>query len=156
MLPDGRYEIAPGSTASFSVKHLRVQTVRGRFDPPTGWIELADGRLTAHGTVAAATIRSGNKAREKNLRTVLFAAEDSPFVELRADAAAESTVPATVWVRGRPVPVAIRLEGDERSLRAAFRLDRRAAGLTWPAPVELTGVVGREVSVELGLVLRRA
>ncbi len=155
-LPDGRYVVHPaGSSASFAVAHFRVQTVRGTFDPPTGTVQVADGRLVAHGSVAAASVRTGTPPRDAHLRSYLFAAEDHPLIELRADGPVGAQVAATVWVRGRPVTVLAHLTGDASHLQVDVELDRREAGLTWPAPVEAGGVaVGRKVEVRLELALR--
>jgi hypothetical protein len=78
-------------------------------------------------------------------------------MELEVDAPLGRTLPATVRVKGVAVPVQLEVDGRPDALRVRFTLDRREAGLTWPAPVEAGGVaVGREVEVELTLVLRPA
>jgi polyisoprenoid-binding protein YceI len=157
VLPEGRHEVLPASTASFTVAHFRVQKVRGTLGDVRGTIEVADGRIVADGSVDAASVRTGTPPRDAHLRSYLFAVGEHPRMRLQVDATAARDVPATVWIRGRPVTVLARIEVRDDGLRVRFDLDRRAAGLTWPAPVEAGGVaVGRRVAVELLLVLRPA
>ncbi|PTL58329.1 YceI family protein [Paraconexibacter algicola] len=158
LLPEGRSVVTGSSTATFSVKHFRVQMVRGRFGAaPEGELEVADGHLTARGSVDAASISTGNPPRDAHLRGFLFATRKHPRLELRVDAPLAAQVPATVWVRGRPATVLVTLAPNDRGVRASFTLDRRLVGLTWPQPIEAGGVaVGREVHVELDLALAPA
>lgn len=156
VLPEGRHQVLPASTATFTVAHFRVQKVRGTLDDVQGTIEVSDGRIVAEGSVAAASVRTGTPPRDAHLRSYLFAVKDHPRIRLRVDAAVARDVPATVWIRERPVTVLARIDGAAEALRVRFDLDRRDAGLTWPAPVEAGGVaVGRTVAVELTLRLAR-
>lgn len=157
VLPDGRHEVQPDSTAAFTVAHFRIQKVRGTLGDVRGTIEVADGRIVAEGSVDAASVRTGTPPRDAHLRSYLFAVEEHPRMRLHVDAAVGREVPATVWIRERPVTVLARIDGAPDALRVRFDLDRREAGLTWPAPVEAGGVaVGRTVAVELTLRLRAA
>ncbi len=134
-----------------------MQTVRGTLDGLEGVVEIADGRLTARGSVDAASVSTGTPPRDAHLRSFLFATERYPRMEIRADGPPAAHLPVTLWIRGRPSTVLATLAGDASALRVSFSLDRRAAGLTWPAPIEAGGVtVGRRVEVELRLVLRPA
>jgi hypothetical protein len=158
LLPEGRFDVdASRSSTSFAVAHFRLQTVRGSLSGLTGCVAVADGRLVAHGGVDAASISTGNSVRDAHLRSYLLAAKHHPRLELRVDAPLAPVVPVTVWVRGRPVTAAATLCGTPDDLAVRLELDRRAAGLTWPAPVELGGVaVGRTVTIDLRLALRPA
>lgn len=159
LLPDGRYRVdGAASAVRFAVAHFRVQTVRGTLTGLSGEITVAAGRLQARGGVDAATVRTGTPPRDAHLRSFLLRAADHPRIELQVDSPLAPRVAATLWVRGRPVsvPVAITAGGPAR-LQARLTLDRRAAGLTWPAPIEAGGVaVGRTVTVDLDLALAPA
>jgi polyisoprenoid-binding protein YceI len=158
VLPDGAYAVEPaGSVVRFRVAHFRVQTVHGTLGGVAGTVDVEDGRLRALGTVQAATIATGTGSRDAHLRSYLFATKEFPTMELEVDAPLGRTLPATVRVKGVAVAVQLEVDGRPDALRVRFTLDRREAGLTWPAPVEAGGVaVGREVEVELTLVLRPA
>jgi hypothetical protein len=156
LLPEGRYDVdGAASTVRFAVGHFGVQTVRGTLDGLRGCVAVADGRLVAHGSVDAATLRTGTRARDAHVRSFLLAADRFPRLELRTDAPLAPEVPATLLVRGRPltVLVALRALGGD-GLRADLRLDRRAARLGWP--LLLDRAVGRHVDVTLTLRLRPA
>lgn len=155
----GRYTVDPAvSAVRFSVAHFRIQTVRGTLGGVDGTVVVEDGRIVARGTADAASVRTGTAPRDAHLRSYLFDTAEHPTFAMVVDAPLAPQVAATVTVRGRAVPVAVRLESqDGGRLRASFTLDRRAAGLTWPSPVEAGGLaVGREVRVELDLALRLA
>ncbi len=157
-LPDGSWVVDPeASEVRFSLRHFRVQTVRGTLEGLDGVVEVTDGRLTARGSVDAASIATGTKGRDAHLRSFLFATDRYPRIELRADGQPAAQMPVTLWIRGRPSTVLATLTGDPSALRVTFSLDRRDAGLTWPGPIEAGGVaVGRRVDVELLLALRPA
>ncbi len=158
VLPDGALVVEPaGSVVRFRVAHFRVQTVHGTLGGVQGAVTVRDGHLSARGSVDAATIATGTSSRDAHLRSYLFATDRHPTIDLDVDAPLADELPGTVHVKGVPVPVTLRIDGRPEALRVRFTLDRRAAGLTWPAPVEAGGVaVGREVEVELTLVLRPA
>ncbi|MCW3041300.1 MAG: YceI family protein [Solirubrobacterales bacterium] len=157
-LPDleGHFAVdAAASSVRFSVAHFRIQTVRGSLTGLSGDVRIAGGHLTADGTVDAASIRTGTGSRDAHLRSYLLRTDAHPHLRLYVDTPLAPRILATVTVRERPVPVEVTLEVRQAGrLHATFLLDRHAAGLTWPAPVEAGGVaVGREVRVDLDLAL---
>jgi polyisoprenoid-binding protein YceI len=155
------------TTLEFRVKHVGIAKVRGVFTEFEGVLESEpDGRLRAHGTVAAASLETRVAARDAHLRSAdFFDVERHP--ELRfASTAIELAGDGAITVRGdltiRDVTRAIVLEGellgvavdDEGRTRVGLeldgRLDRRDFGLTWNAAVEGGGVlVGHRVDVHL-------
>lgn len=157
-LPDGSWIVDPAtSEVRFSLRHFRVQTVRGTLEGLEGTVEVVAGQLTARGSVDAASISTQAPPRDAHLRSFLFATKRYPRIELRADGPFADQLPVTLWIRGRPSTVLATLDGEASALRVSFSLDRRAAGLTWPAPIEVGGIaVGRHVDVELLLALRSA
>ena len=91
-IPAGTYVTDPAHTSfGFSVKHLGIATVRGKFNEFEGTLEIGEDPASARiwGTAKAASIDTGEPARDAHLRSAdFFDAETYP--ELRF----ESTRPA--------------------------------------------------------------
>jgi hypothetical protein len=152
LLAEGRYTADPAASAvRFAVSHLGVQTVRGTLGGLEAAFEVRDGRIAGTGSVAAASISTRTPPRDLHLRSYLLAARRHPRLELHVDAVLAAEVPATLVVRGRPLATRLRLCADGGRLHAFLRLDRRAAVLGWPGPLDRA--VGRYVDVEVDAAL---
>jgi polyisoprenoid-binding protein YceI len=86
LIPTGTWAVdASHSTVGFSVKHLGIATVRGRFDEFEGTLEIGDDDLStarAYGTAQVSSINTDEPARDDHLRSAdFFGAESNP--ELR-------------------------------------------------------------------------
>ncbi len=85
LVPAGTWAVDPAhSTVGFSVKHLGIATVRGKFDEFEGTLEIGEGDETAraHGTVKAVSVNTSDSGRDEHLRSAdFFGAEANP--ELR-------------------------------------------------------------------------
>jgi polyisoprenoid-binding protein YceI len=85
LVPAGTWTVDPiHSTVGFSVKHLGIATVRGKFEDFEGTLEIGDGDRTAvaHGTVQGVSINTGDAGRDEHLRSAdFFGVEQNP--ELR-------------------------------------------------------------------------
>lgn len=148
LLAEGRYTAVPAaSSVRFAVSHLGVQTVRGTLGDLRAAFEVRDGRITGEASVAASSISTRTPPRDLHLRSYLLRAGRHPRIELRVDAVLAPEVPATLVVRGRPLAIRLRLCADGGRLHAFLRLDRRAAVLGWPQPLDRA--VGRYVDVEV-------
>jgi polyisoprenoid-binding protein YceI len=85
LIPTGTWTVDPAHTnVGFSVKHLGIATVRGKFEQFEGALEigeeLSSGR--AHGTVQGASINTNDAGRDEHLRSAdFFGVEANP--ELR-------------------------------------------------------------------------
>ena len=70
------YRIEPGQSAvNFSVKHMVLTTVRGKFTDFSGILELEENDLTKSSVsvrISAASITSENAVRDKDLRSANF------------------------------------------------------------------------------------
>jgi polyisoprenoid-binding protein YceI len=90
LIPAGTWSIDPAhSTAGFSVKHLGISTVRGRFEEFEGTLELGDdpSQARAYGTAQVSSINTDEPARDEHLRSAdFFGAESNP--ELRFESTA--------------------------------------------------------------------
>ena len=83
VMPTGIWNVdAAHSSVAFSVKHMGIANVRGRFIWSRGrwrWEQLADGRI--HGTVNVASIDTDDPQRDEHLRSAdFFDAEQFPEI----------------------------------------------------------------------------
>ena len=75
LIPTGTWTVDPAhTTVGFSVKHMGIANVRGKFTEFEGTLEMK-GRLgdcRAHGTVKVASIDTGEAQRDEHLRSPDF------------------------------------------------------------------------------------
>jgi polyisoprenoid-binding protein YceI len=164
----GRWVIDPvASHVAFSVRHVGLAKVRGRFTDVAGAIEIADDPEASSVTVdiAAASVDTGLTARDEHLRSADFLEVDRyPRLAFRSRAVVRDgsrwTVAGDLDLHGvvRPVTLDVEFLGAhadaDEHLRAIFAattsIDRHDFGLTWNPAVEAGGiVVGRTVTIEL-------
>ena len=85
LVPAGTWAVDPiHSTVGFSVKHLGIATVRGKFEEFEGTLEIGDSdeSARAYGTVQGVSINTGDDGRDEHLRSAdFFGVEQNP--ELR-------------------------------------------------------------------------
>jgi polyisoprenoid-binding protein YceI len=90
LIPGGTWTVDPGHSAvGFSVKHLGIATVRGRFDQFEGTIEVGDdlSAARAHGTIRAASVNTDEAARDEHLRSAdFFGADANPEIRFESKA----------------------------------------------------------------------
>ena len=80
LIPTGTWNVDPAhSTAGFSVKHLGIATVRGRFEEFEGTLEIgADlDSARAYGTAQVNSINTDEAARDEHLRSTDFFGSDA-------------------------------------------------------------------------------
>jgi polyisoprenoid-binding protein YceI len=85
LVPAGTWAVDPvHSTVGFSVKHLGIATVRGKFDEFEGTLEIGEGDKSAraHGTVQGVSVNTNDAGRDEHLRSAdFFGVQQNP--ELR-------------------------------------------------------------------------
>ncbi len=75
LIPTGTWTVDPvHTTVGFSVKHLGIATVRGRFEQFEGTLEIGEelSSARAHGTVQGASIDTNDAGRDEHLRSADF------------------------------------------------------------------------------------
>lgn len=79
-VPTGTWSVDPAhTTVGFSVKHLGIATVRGRFEQFEGTLEIGDDSARAHGKAQAASVNTDDAGRDEHLRSAdFFGAEANP------------------------------------------------------------------------------
>ena len=90
LIPTGTWTVDPAHSAvGFSVKHLGIATVRGRFEKFEGTLEIGEDftKARAYGTAQVSSINTDEPARDEHLRSAdFFGAESNP--ELRFESTA--------------------------------------------------------------------
>jgi polyisoprenoid-binding protein YceI len=170
LVPEGAWEVDPArSTVGFTVRHLKVAKVRGRFGEITGVIRCDHGGLTAiDGRVEVASLDTGDHRRDARLCAEdFFDAERHPTIAFRAisEATVSGDVPVvrgTMTMRGVSRPLELQVDapgspvagkGDLR-IRANGVLSRRAFGLTWDSAFAAGGlVIDDRVGLQLDVVV---
>jgi polyisoprenoid-binding protein YceI len=164
------WQIDPAHTdVSFSVKHLMISTVRGRFADVRGSIQLDEEDVTrssVHVEIATASIDTRQEQRDAHLRSGdFFEVERYPTITFRSrrvervardryrivgdltirDKTREVVLDATDEGRGRDP-----WGGDRLAFSATTKIDRGDFGLTWNQALETGGVlVSDEIRITL-------
>ncbi|GAA2063672.1 YceI family protein [Streptomyces albiaxialis] len=161
----GTWAIDPiHSEVAFSVKHLGIAKVRGRFDEFEGQIVTAEDPLdsTVTATIRTASVSTGNEQRDEHVRTADFLnVEEAPEMTfrstgLRANGSAGFQVDGELTLRGvtRPVTLDLELNGFGQGmegkpalgLSASTEISRSDFGVTaGPA----SAVVGDTIKITL-------
>jgi polyisoprenoid-binding protein YceI len=134
---------------AFSVRHMGLSTVRGRFEQVAGTVETgADGAPTAiRIEIATASINTGTKDRDAHLRSAdFFDAEANPTITfvstgVTARGGERFEVAGDLTMHGITKPVVLDAEiGDaitdpwglqRRAATASTKINRKEWGLTW-------------------------
>jgi len=179
-MSDSRNELpAPGEWAvdvshtevGFSVRHLGLAKVRGRFRSFEGTVHVAEQpeRSSVDVTIEAASIDSRDEGRDAHLRSAdFFDVEVFPQLRFRSTGVRASgrdwLVDGELTIKDvtRPVVLEATFEGTATDpwggSRAAFsastEIDRGDWGLNWNAVLESGGfLVGKKVRIELDVEL---
>jgi polyisoprenoid-binding protein YceI len=164
------WHIDPAHTdAGFTVKHLMISKVRGRFGSVSGEIRLNESDLSRSSVVVeidASTIDTRSEERDAHLRSAdFFDVERYPTITFRSRRVEKAggerlRVIGDLTIRDVTREVTLEVEDEGRGSdpwggeRAAFSasttLDRREFGLTWNQALEAGGVlVGHDINLNL-------
>jgi len=171
-VPGGDYNIDPAhSIIGFSIRHLEIAWVGGRFKDFKGTIRYDERDVTKSSvefTAKVASIDTGVEARDKHLRTAdFFEVEKHPEMTFRSKRVERKgrdgfVLHGDLTLKGVTKQVAIPFTitgaikdpwGNTRfGVSAQTKLDRRDYGITWGTALPNGGLdVGNEVTVELQL-----
>ena len=163
------YVIDPAHTSvEFTVRHLVITRVRGRFAGVSGSIELRAGSdvpVAVRARIDAGSIDTREAKRDAHLRSAdFFEVETYPALEFASTriegTARKFTLHGNLTIHGITREVAFDSEfegytpdpwgGQRAGYRATTTIQRKDFGLTWNAALESGGVmVGDEVRIEL-------
>jgi len=163
------WQLDPAHThVEFSVKHLMIARVKGRFAGVTGTVALggdpADSSVDV--VIDAASVDTREAKRDAHLRSAdFFDVERFPTIafrsrEVRPTGAGDFSVVGDLTIRDvtRDVTLEVTDEGrgtdpwggERAGFSATTEIDRRDFGLTWNQALEAGGVlVGNEIRISL-------
>ena len=169
-IPAGVWRVDPvHSSVGFAAKHMMIATVRGHFREFGGTLEVDEaGAARARGTVVAASIDTGDQARDEHLRSGDFLdAERHPEIRFEARAIeplGEASLRMTGYLSIAGTYRVVELEAivqgvgrdpwgnDRLALEVRGEIDRDEFGLRWNQALESGGLlVGAKVKLELDL-----
>ena len=165
----GTFTVDPShSHVGFSVRHMMVSKVRGRFAAFTGTVVIGEDPLASsvEVDVELASVDTRDEGRDQHLRSAdFFDADAHPTMTYRSTSVSavgkgRFTVRGDLTIKGvtQPVELEVTYEGTARDpwgnerigVSATGELDREAFGLTWNQGLETGGVlVGKTVKLEV-------
>jgi len=170
VVPAGRWLVDPsGSSVSFTLKHMMLATVNGRFHEFDGTLETGPGAPRAIGVVKAASLDTNEAVRDEHLRGSpdFFDVARYPkisFSSTRIERAADGRLRIVGELTMRSITREIELDakvgattrgpGGVERVELALRgeLNRRDFGLTWNQALEAGGaLLGNKVKIALDI-----
>jgi polyisoprenoid-binding protein YceI len=168
-LPTGTWAIdLAHSAVSFSVRHLMVSQVRGRFTSFSGTISVPEDPFasTVEASIDVASIDTHDAGRDEHLRSGdFFEIEKYPTITFRStgtrgDDPEDLVLVGDLTIRGVTREVELALEfngvagdpwgGTRAGFSASTEISRKDFGMEWNVALETGGVVvGDKVKIEL-------
>jgi polyisoprenoid-binding protein YceI len=160
----GTWNIEPAhSEIGFTVRHLGLSKVRGRFNSFSGTIEIADDRLVSsvEATIDLASVDTNNEQRDGHLRSAdFFNADANPQMTFRSTALTADSLAGDLTINDVTRQVTLDLEfhgvavdGYEMTragFSAAGQIKRSDFGINFNAPLGLDGaLISDKVTIEL-------
>ena len=124
LVPAGTWAVDPAhSTVGFSVKHLGIASVRGKFDQFEGTLEIGEGDESARafGTVQGVSVNTNDAGRDEHLRSAdFFGVEQNPELRFESteitqvgDDSFEITGDLTMNGVTKPITLTAEVQGTE-------------------------------------------
>ena len=170
-LATSTWDIDPAhSSVEFSVKHMMVSTVKGRFRNVDGTLRIDEAdptRSSVEATVDVASIDTGVAQRDDHLRSDdFFNAARYPKISFRGTGIEKRgedwklTGDLTIREVSRPVVLDVEFDGrgvdafgkDRAGFTAETKINRKDFGVNWNGLIEAGGVVvGDTVKIALNI-----
>jgi polyisoprenoid-binding protein YceI len=171
LVPAGTWTVDPShSSVGFSVKHLGIATVRGKFDEFEGTLEIGedDASARAYGTVQGVSVNTNDAGRDEHLRSAdFFGVEQNPELRFESTKVAQVDedsfeIEGYLTMNGVTKPIALRAEvqgtetdpwGNERvGLEVTGQLNRGDWNMTFNQALGSGNLlVGEKVKLNLDI-----
>jgi polyisoprenoid-binding protein YceI len=172
-----KWNIDPShSTAEFSVRHMMITNVKGRFGKLEGTVEYDPAHPEPskfEATIDAASIDTRDEKRDAHLRSAdFFDVENHPKLTFTSREVKKTedgfTAVGDLTMRGVTKPITLEIEGPTEPTKdpwgntrigasAHAKINRKDWGLNWNAALEAGGVlVGETVKINLEVSLVQA
>ena len=163
-LTTGTWNIEPAhSEVGFTVRHLGLSKVRGRFNSFNGTVTISDDRFASsvEATIDLASVDTNNEQRDGHLRSAdFFDADTNPQMIFRSTEVTSDSLVGDLTINGVTKSVTLDLEyhgvtvdGYETTragFSAAGQISRSDFGISFNAPLGLEGaLIGDKVTIEL-------
>lgn len=156
------------STLGFSVRHMMVSKVRGRFTDFSGKLVIGeDGSASAEAEIRVDSVTTDNPQRDAHLRTAdFFSAENFPLATFKSTGfrvkGDDFVVDGEFSIAGVTKPVSLEVEflgvnpgmgqGPVAGFEAKTVINRRDFGITIDMPLADGGaVIGDKITLTLGI-----
>ena len=159
------------SQITFSIRHMMISNVRGRFENFTGTVEFDEQtptRSTVEVQIEAASINTRDERRDAHLRSADFLnAEKYPYLVFKSKRvkivdAKHGRVVGDLTIRdvAKEVTLDVEYAGQSKSpwgatsagFEAKTKINRKDWGLNWNLALETGGVlVGDDINIEIEL-----
>jgi polyisoprenoid-binding protein YceI len=161
------YNVDPAhSTVGFSVAHLVINNVKGKFGEFTGTLVVENQTVKeANGTIQTKSVDTGVAARDKDLRSAsFFDVEKYPTITFKSKRAetkgGETRLVGDFTMHGvtKELTLPVKVKGPVKDpwgntrigLEARTKLNRKDYGLTYNKVLETGGMmVGEEIEIEI-------
>jgi polyisoprenoid-binding protein YceI len=160
---------AAHANVEFSVKHMMISTIRGRFqelEVDVDFDERAPDRSSVVARIAAASITTNQERRDAHLRSAdFFDVETYPELLFKSTSIVKISdrdyqITGDLTIKDQTHPVVLDAEllgtvpgmqgGRLTAVSADARIDRRDWGLTWNVSLESGGwLVGDEIKIHI-------
>jgi polyisoprenoid-binding protein YceI len=167
---------ASHSTAEFSVRHMMITNVKGRFGKLEGTVEYDPARPELskfEATIDASSIDTRDEKRDAHLRSAdFFDVENNPKITFTSREVKKTedgfTAIGDLTMHGVTKPITLEIEGPTGETKdpwgntrigasAHAKINRKDWGLNWNAALEAGGVlVGETVKISLEVSLVQA
>ena len=166
-LTAGTWAIDPvHSSINFSVRHLMVSKVRGKFDNFSGAIVVAeDGTPSVNAEIAVDSVNTGNDQRDAHIKSPdFFDVETYPIARFAAATVEPEgdnyVLNGELTLKGVTKPITLELEfngvnpgmghGEVAGFEASVALNRKDFGIDIDIPLQTGGaVVGDKVTITI-------
>lgn len=156
----GNYNVdASHTNAAFTVKHMMITNVTGKFNDVTGTFEFDEKTNTLksiNGEIVVASINTANEKRDEHLRAEdMFDVAKFPKITFKSTKIEKDTVYGDFTMKGVTKNIKLDLDnggimGDKAGFALSGKIKRSDFGITWNKVLETGGVA---VSDEVKLVI---